>query len=229
MKLSPAWLREFAGARVDDRRLAQDLTSVGIAVESSHGEGKNAVFEMEIGTNRPDAMNHYGVAREAAVIYNLALRALDAKLPAAPGKPDFIVEIADKDGCARYTARLIRENGFLGSFSISAGRPESDAFLDLVDFANRRQPLHQSIVCNSIASALRGEFGNYHATNWTRDSDLFINPLMAQYWTFDAPRLVAGMAYAEELTETERLEDARLVIERRRTMLDIRPRRPIPL
>lgn len=127
------------------------------------------------------------------------------------------------------TARLIRENGFLGSFSIAAGRPESDAFLDLVDFANRRQPLHQSIVCNSIASALRGEFGNYHATNRTRDSDLFINPLMAQYWTFDAPRLVAGMAYAEELTETERLEDARLVIERRRTMLDIRPRRPIPL
>ena len=127
------------------------------------------------------------------------------------------------------TARLIRENGFLGSFSIAAGRPESDAFLDLVDFANRRQPLHQSIVCNSIASALRGEFGNYHATNRTRDSDLFINPLMAQYWTYDAPRLVAGMAYAEELTETERLEDARLVIERRRTMLDIRPRRPIPL
>ncbi len=109
MKLSPAWLREFVDAKVDDRRLAQDLTSVGIAVESISGEGKNAVFEMEIGTNRPDAMNHYGVAREAAVIYNLPLRAFDTKLPAAPGKPEFIVEIADKDGCARYTARIIRD------------------------------------------------------------------------------------------------------------------------
>jgi phenylalanyl-tRNA synthetase beta chain len=109
MKLSPAWLREFVDAKVDDRRLAQDLTSVGIAVESISGEGKNAVFEMEIGTNRPDAMNHYGVAREAAVIYNLPLRVLDAKLPAAPGKSDFIVEIADKDGCARYTARIVRD------------------------------------------------------------------------------------------------------------------------
>ncbi len=109
MKLSPTWLREFVDAKVDDRRLAQDLTSVGIAVESISGEGKNAVFEMEIGTNRPDAMNHYGVAREASVIYNLPLRAVDSKLPAAPDKPDFIVEIADQAGCARYTARVVRD------------------------------------------------------------------------------------------------------------------------
>ena len=109
MKLSPAWLREFVDAKVDDRRLAQDLTSVGIAVESISGERKNAVFEMEIGTNRPDAMNHYGVAREAAVIYNLPLRAVDAKLPTTSGKSEFIVEIADKGGCARYTARIIRD------------------------------------------------------------------------------------------------------------------------
>jgi phenylalanyl-tRNA synthetase beta chain len=109
MKLSPAWLREFVDAKVDDRRLAQDLTSVGIAVESISGEGKNVVFEMEIGTNRPDAMNHFGVAREASVIYNLPLRALDSKLPAASGKSDFVVEIADKDGCARYTARMVRD------------------------------------------------------------------------------------------------------------------------
>ena len=93
MKLSPAWLREFVDAKVDDRRLAQDLTAVGIAVESISGEGKNAVFEMEIGTNRPDAMNHYGVAREASVIYNLPLRAVDSKSPAAPDRPEFIVEI----------------------------------------------------------------------------------------------------------------------------------------
>jgi phenylalanyl-tRNA synthetase beta chain len=109
MKLSPTWLREFVDAKLDDRRLAHDLTSVGIAVESISGEGKNAVFEMEIGTNRPDAMNHYGVAREAAVIYNLPLRAVDSKLPATPGKSDFIVEIGDVAGCARYTARIVRD------------------------------------------------------------------------------------------------------------------------
>jgi hypothetical protein len=32
--------------------------------------------------------------------------------------------------------------------------------LDLVDYANCGQPQHQSIVCNSIASMLQGEFGD---------------------------------------------------------------------
>ncbi len=118
MKLSPAWLREFVDARVDDRRLAQDLSAVGIAVEGISGEGKNTIFEMEIGTNRPDAMNHYGVAREASVIYNLPLRAVDWKLPSAPGNSDFAIEIADGAGCARYTARVVRDVNV---------RPSSDA------------------------------------------------------------------------------------------------------
>ncbi len=109
MKLSPTWLREFVDPKVDNARLAQDLTSVGIAVEAITGEGANTVFEMEIGTNRPDAMNHYGVAREASVIYNLPLRAVDPKLPPTPGKVEFTVEIADEAGCARYTARIIRD------------------------------------------------------------------------------------------------------------------------
>ena len=37
---------------------------------------------MDITTNRVDAMNHYGVAREAATIYGLALAPLDFPLPA---------------------------------------------------------------------------------------------------------------------------------------------------
>ena len=95
--------------KVDDVRLAQDLTSVGIAVEGMRREGENVVFEMEIGTNRPDAMNHYGVAREASVIYNLPLQPLKLNLPASLGSESFRVEITDQSGCARYTARIIRD------------------------------------------------------------------------------------------------------------------------
>src|SRR5712692_6940275 len=74
MKLSPQWIREFVELAVDDRGLAQDLTGVGIAVEGISGSGADTGFEMEIGTNRPDAMNHYGVAREAAAIYDLPFK-----------------------------------------------------------------------------------------------------------------------------------------------------------
>ena len=83
MKLSPHWIRDFVDLTVDDRRLAQDLTDVGLGVEGIDGRGADTVFEMEIGTNRPDAMNHYGVAREAAAIYDLPLKAIAPEFPAA--------------------------------------------------------------------------------------------------------------------------------------------------
>src|SRR3954467_945357 len=78
MKLSAQWIRDFVELPSDDRHLAEDLTSIGIAVEGISGEGANTVFEMEIGTNRPDAMNHYGVAREAAALYKVPLKPIGA-------------------------------------------------------------------------------------------------------------------------------------------------------
>jgi phenylalanyl-tRNA synthetase beta chain len=114
MKLSAQWIREFVNVPVDDRRLAEDLTSIGIAVEGISGEGANTVFEMEIGTNRPDAMNHYGVAREAAALYGVELRPLETLVvKAAPSRKSdesssFAIEINDREGCARYTAQIIR-------------------------------------------------------------------------------------------------------------------------
>jgi phenylalanyl-tRNA synthetase beta chain len=109
MKLSPQWLRDFVDLTVDDHRLAEDLTSVGMAVEGISGEGENAVFEMEIGTNRPDAMNHYGVAREASAIYDVPLKPIEPKLPKPEGKTSFPIEIEEQQGCARFTARIIRD------------------------------------------------------------------------------------------------------------------------
>jgi len=49
MKLSPTWLREFVNPRWTISP-AQDLTSIGIAVEGIAGDGRTPVFDMEIGT-----------------------------------------------------------------------------------------------------------------------------------------------------------------------------------
>src|SRR2546426_8628178 len=81
MKISPQWLRDFVDLQVNYHQLADDLTRAGIAVESISGEGDGTVFEMDITTNRPDAMNHYGVARECSAIYDLKLRPIEPKLP----------------------------------------------------------------------------------------------------------------------------------------------------
>jgi len=147
MKISPQWLRDFVDLTVDDRRLAEELTAIGIAVEGISDEGPDTVFEMEIGTNRPDAMNHYGVAREAAALYGVDLKPIETSaakaatskasigttevVPAraspsqratsslAPssaklgkgtpfGETSFAIEIEAKEGCARYTAQIVR-------------------------------------------------------------------------------------------------------------------------
>jgi phenylalanyl-tRNA synthetase beta chain len=113
MKLSPNWIRDFVDLTVDDRRLAEDLTAVGIAVEGISGSGPDTVFEMEIGTNRPDAMNHYGVAREAAAIYGVELKELSAisiqhSAKARGGDAPFPILIHDPQSCPRFSARVIR-------------------------------------------------------------------------------------------------------------------------
>ena len=134
MKLSPQWIRDYVNLTVDDRRLAEDLTNVGISVEGISGTGADTVFEMEIGTNRPDAMNHYGVAREAAAIYDLPLKAIEPRLPSAAKAatstgPDaalkgrsstkssstttvettpFPITVEEPSLCPRFSARVIR-------------------------------------------------------------------------------------------------------------------------
>src|SRR4051812_33149318 len=109
MKISPNWLRDFVSIKADDRRLANDLTHAGIAVESVDGDGASTVYEMDITTNRVDAMNHYGVAREAAAIYDVELKPIQPKLPAAEGgRATYTIEIEQPDLCRRFTARVLR-------------------------------------------------------------------------------------------------------------------------
>ena len=123
MRILPAWLREFVDITADDRQLAEDLTSAGIAVESVGEEHGATIYEMDLTTNRVDAMNHYGVAREVAAIYSAELKKFEPKLPSLERGPstsaarppslrmtgeEFPIVIEDAEGCARYTARIIR-------------------------------------------------------------------------------------------------------------------------
>ncbi|MGB6744500.1 MAG: phenylalanine--tRNA ligase subunit beta [Terracidiphilus sp.] len=113
MKILTKWLRAYLpGLAVTDAQLAEDLTLRGIAVEGiySLGEGNGSLFEMDITTNRVDAMNHYGVAREAAAIYGLALAEVRYDLPESrPAAQVFSVRIEAEDACGRFTARVLRE------------------------------------------------------------------------------------------------------------------------
>src|SRR5882724_7310496 len=109
MKISPQWLRDFVDLQVNYHQLADDLTLAGIAVESISGEVDGTVFDMDITTNRPDAMNHYGVARECSAIYNLPLSPIAPQLPPAKGSAEFRIQIDEPELCPRFTGRVLRE------------------------------------------------------------------------------------------------------------------------
>jgi phenylalanyl-tRNA synthetase beta chain len=126
MNILTTWLRHYLPTLpVTDRQLADDLTLRGIAVEGVHSlaPGSGHLFEMDITTNRVDAMNHYGIAREAATIYNLPLAPLipSTELSSRPQRsevegpassslaaPTFPITIEAKDLCGRFTAQILR-------------------------------------------------------------------------------------------------------------------------
>jgi len=125
MKILSSWLRSYLPElTVADRDLADDLTLRGIAVEGVFDLGAHgSLFEMDITTNRVDAMNHYGIAREAATIYGLALKPLELSLPAAlPVAQAFPVRIEEPKLCGRFTARVLRDVRIVPATGIVAER-----------------------------------------------------------------------------------------------------------
>ncbi len=113
MKILTIWLRTLLPQlTVSDAQLGEDLTLRGIAVEGIQdlGAGNGSLFEMDITTNRVDAMNHHGVAREVATIYGLPLPTISVQMPTVrPSGVPFPVSIEADDACGRFTARVLRD------------------------------------------------------------------------------------------------------------------------
>jgi phenylalanyl-tRNA synthetase beta chain len=125
MKILSSWLRSYLpDLTVDDKQLAEDLTLRGIAVEGIFDLGAHgSLFDMDITTNRVDAMNHYGIAREIAAIYNLPLSELQIVLPSAkPSSSPYLVAIEAPELCGRFTARVLRNIKIAPSTGLIAER-----------------------------------------------------------------------------------------------------------
>jgi phenylalanyl-tRNA synthetase beta chain len=107
------WIRSYVpGLALSDRDLAEALTLRGIAVEGVFelGPENGSLFEMDITTNRVDAMNHYGIAREAAALGGHTLLPLDIALPEPRAAADPVaISIEEPTLCGRFTARLLKD------------------------------------------------------------------------------------------------------------------------
>ncbi len=108
MKIPVSWVKDFVDLKVSAEQLADDLTGVGLACDGIEKFGSEAVLDLDITTNRVDAMNMYGIAREAATFYGLPLKPLDLTFDesGAPSSDSLRVDIEAADLCPRFSARV---------------------------------------------------------------------------------------------------------------------------
>src|SRR5580700_12300362 len=110
MKVIYNWLKEFVEVTAPPNDVASRLALSGTNIGSVENGPHGAVIDAEVGSNRPDCLAHYGIARELGAVYKLPLKPVSSK-PAegATKAADAVkVEIQSPDLCGRFTARVIR-------------------------------------------------------------------------------------------------------------------------
>ena len=114
MKVTYNWLKDFVNIKLSPEALADKLTMAGLEVTSLEKLDGDAVFEIEITSNRPDWLSVAGIAREVAAITSSKLQAQSSKLPPQTQKlkkanDSLEIVVEDKKDCPLYTAKIIRD------------------------------------------------------------------------------------------------------------------------
>ena len=109
MKVTYNWLKDFVDIKITPQKLAEKLTMAGLEVVSLEEKEGDAIFEIEITSNRPDWLSVLGIAREIAAITGTKIK--DTKTPRLkiknlPGVA-LKIEIENKSNCPLYAAKVI--------------------------------------------------------------------------------------------------------------------------
>lgn len=110
MKVSVDWLKDFVKVPSPLERVAERLTMAGLEVKKAEGttEAKDVIWEIEITTNRPDWLSHWGVARELAAVENLPLKVPEIRTGGQRKLPSgWRVTLQDPNACPYYSGVLI--------------------------------------------------------------------------------------------------------------------------
>src|SRR5271167_135016 len=110
MKVVYNWVKEFVDVAAPPSDVASRLALSGTNIGSVENGPYGAVIDAEVGSNRPDCLGHYGIARELGAVYKLPLKPVSPKPSEGTIKAsDFVkVEIQAPELCGRFTARVIR-------------------------------------------------------------------------------------------------------------------------
>src|ERR1700687_4846442 len=110
MKVLYNWLKEFVDLKAAPEDLRARLSLSGTAVEALEQTAAGPLLDAELTSNRADCLGHYGIAREAAALYRLPLKVVEAypREVAESATAATRVDIESPELCGRYTARVLR-------------------------------------------------------------------------------------------------------------------------
>jgi phenylalanyl-tRNA synthetase beta chain len=110
MKVLYNWLKEFVDLTATPEDLRTRLSLSGTAVEALEQTAAGPLLDAELTSNRADCLGHYGIAREAAALYRLALKPVEAypRETSDLATSTTRVQIDCPELCGRYTARVLR-------------------------------------------------------------------------------------------------------------------------
>src|SRR6476620_3448064 len=97
MIVSWNWLNDYVPLKMTQGALVERLMMAGLNHESTEQLGNDWAIDLEVTSNRPDCLGHIGIAREAAVLFDLRLSYSDADLSkagnaAVSGEPQRIAD-----------------------------------------------------------------------------------------------------------------------------------------
>ena len=110
MKVLYNWLKELVDLTATPEDLRTRLSLSGTAVEALEQTAAGPLLDAELTSNRADCLGHYGIAREAAALYRLALKPVEAypRETSDLATSTTRVQIDCPELCGRYTARVLR-------------------------------------------------------------------------------------------------------------------------
>lgn len=127
-------------------------------------------------------------------------------------------------------AEIAKDGGYLGTFQITKEMKEAEKYIDAVKFSNEKMKGKESIVSNSIVSALDGEYGDHHRTIRTIGSELWINPLMTIYWCFTLERVMKKIKYYDRIKDGNSIGEFNGQLSKYRSELkELREKKGIPI
>ncbi len=109
MRFSRNWIADYANLPEATAALSERLSMLGLVVDDARAEGDDLSLDLDLPSNRPDVLNHFGLARELAIALRTDLRQ-PADEFAAAGEPTTSaagVRVDDQIACPRFVARAM--------------------------------------------------------------------------------------------------------------------------